>query len=64
MLAAVAPVRRLLGPMLPGLPSPLAGAGRRRPGPAAVPSPRAGSGAVTVPLDAAAGLALTNIELG
>jgi hypothetical protein len=56
--------------------SPRADAGCRRPGPAAArafaawpaiapgrcrpPSPRAGSGAVTVPLDAAAGLALTN----
>ena len=63
MLAAVAPVKRLLGPMLPGLPSPLAGAGRRAavaPGRCRPPSPRAGSGAVTVPLDAAAGPALTN----
>jgi hypothetical protein len=63
MLAAVAPVRRLLGPMLPGLLSPLAGAGRRAavaPGRCRPPLPRAGSGAVTVPIDAAAGPALKN----
>jgi len=63
-------------PGLPVVSSPRADAGCRRPGQAAAradaawpavapgrcrpPSPRAGSGAVTVPLDAAAGPALTN----
>ena len=63
-------------PGLPVVSSPRADAGCRRPGQAAAradaawpavapgrcrpPSPRAGRGAVTVPLDAAAGPALTN----